>query len=245
MLLDSTFVLLSVSALLAGVLDATVGGGGFIIIPFLVFTGNTIQLAIGTSRLIFLMDSFSAVLGHARKGNINYQLALSYTISSIIGAPFGAYLTSTTSSETVSRLFGFFMLAMLLLIACKPNFGLQDKRSKGLIPSMIAGLFIGFMIGLLGGGVGVLIIMLMVFVSGTTVLLASGTSQVVVWITNIVALIAYHQKGFVDLKLGLALGFMAFVGAQVGVFIAHNVGNKWLRNLLIAITVVSALKLLL
>jgi uncharacterized membrane protein YfcA len=245
MVLEPTFVLLLLSALLAGILDATVGGGGFIIIPFFVFTGSSIQLAIGTSRLIFLLDSFSAVLGHARKRNIDYRVALSYTIPSVIGAPIGAYLTSITSSSVISRVFGLFMLAMLLLIACKPDFGLKDKRSKGLLPSLIAGLLIGFMIGLLGGGVGILIIMLMVFVSGTTVLLASGTSQVVVWLTNIVTLIAYQQKGFVDVKMGLILGFVAFLGAQLGVLVAHKVGNIWLRRLLMAVTVVSALKLLL
>ncbi|MBM3308985.1 MAG: sulfite exporter TauE/SafE family protein [Candidatus Altiarchaeales archaeon] len=245
MVFEPAFVLLLVSAVFAGMLDATVGGGGFVIIPFLVFTGNTIQLAIGTSRLIFLLDSFSAVLGHARKRNIDYRLALCYTIPSVIGAPVGAYVTSTTSSETISKVFGFFMLAMLFLIACRPDFGLKDRKPRRLLPSFIAGLLIGFMIGLLGGGVGILIIMLMVFVSGTTVLLASGTSQVVVWLTNIVTLIAYQQRGFVDVRMGLILGLTAFLGAQVGVLVAHKVGNIWLRRLLMAVTVVSALKLLL
>lgn len=242
---EPTFILLLFSALLAGMLDATVGGGGFIIIPYLVFTGSSIQLAIGTSRLMFLMDSFSAVVGHAIKRNIDYKIALVYCIPAVVGAPAGAFLTSTTPSEVISKVFGFFMIGMLMLILYKPRFGLEDRRPGRLMPSLVAGLIIGFMIGLLGGGVGILIIIALVFVSGTTMLLASGTSQVIVWVANIVALAAYYHNGFVDVKLGLILGAMSLVGAQIGVFVAHKVGNRWLRVLLIALTAVSAVKLLL
>ena len=241
---DVTFILLLLSSILAGGLDATVGGGGFVLIPFLVFLGSPIQLAIGTSRVIFLMDSFSAVVGHARKRSIDYKIAFCYSIPALLGAPIGAHITSVSSPETISKIFGFFMLAMLFLIASKPNFGLKNRKSRGLIPSLLAGFFIGFMIGLLGGGVGVLIIIALVFISGTTVLLASGTSQVIVWITNIVALVAYYSKGLVDLKLGLILGVMAIIGAQLGVIVAHKVGNRWLRILLIVITITAAIKLL-
>jgi len=242
---EPLFVLLQLASALAGLLDATVGGGGFILIPFMVFTGSAIQLAIGTSRLIFLMDSFSAVVGHARRGNIDYRLALAYSITSVAFVPVGAYVTAEAAPETVSTVFGLFMLAMLALVVWKPKFGLVDRRPTGVLPSLAAGSLIGFMIGLLGGGVGVLIIFALVLVSGTTILLASGTSQVIVWLSNVVALAAYYGRGLVDLRLGLILGLAALVGAQAGVVLAHRAGNRLLRILLIALTLASAVKLLL
>jgi len=245
MTFEFTTVLLALFAVLAGMLDATVGGSGLILIPFLVFTGDSIQLAIGTSRLIFLMDSFSAMLGHAAKKNIDWKLAAYYSIPSMLAAPVGAYVTSVTSSEVISKLFGVFMLAMLALILARPGAGVSDKRSMRVFPSVLAGFGIGFMIGLLGGGVGILIIMALVFVSGTTMLLASGTSQVIVWMTNIVALAAYYNSGLVDVKTGFILGVMAFLGAQLGVVVAHKAGNRWLKILLAVLSLASALKLLL
>lgn len=237
-------MLLLASAFLAGVFDSTVGGGGFVLIPALAFTGFSMQLAIGTSRVVFLMDSFSALLGHALRRNVDYRTALLYCIPAVAGAPLGAYLTSTSTSLSVSRLFGLFMLAMTILVVWRPRFGLAGGRMLGVLPSAAAGFLLGFLIGLLGGGVGVLIILALVFVSGLTVLLASGTSQLIVWVTNIVVLAAYYSSGFVDVKAGFMLGVAASAGAQAGVAFAHRIGNERLRLILMALTVLSAVKML-
>jgi uncharacterized membrane protein YfcA len=239
------FLLLLASAFIAGIFDATVGGGGFVLIPHMAFSGIPIQMAIGTSRLIFLMDSLSALVGHALRRNIDYKIGTAYSIAAMAAAPVGAYVTATSNPENISRLFGLFMLVMLAVIARKPEFGMEDKRSIKLIPSLACGLVIGFMIGLLGGGVGVLIILALVFVSGMPMLLASGTSQLIVWTANIITLLAYYSSNLVDINLGLSLGASALVGAQFGVHIAHKVGNKGLRIALILLTLASGLKLVL
>ncbi len=240
-----TLGLLVTCAFIAGIFDATVGGGGFILIPFLAFTGLTIQLAIGTSRLIFLMDSFSALVGHAGKKNIDCKTALTYVVASVFGAQLGAYATSHLPNGTMSLLFGLFMLSMLFLIIFNKNFGITDKRRmKRQIFNIPTGFFVGFLIGMFGGGVGIVIIILLVFVSGLTMLHASGTSQLVVFVTNISAIFAYWSYDLIDFKLGFVLGVAAMLGAQAGVVVAHKVGNEWLRRILILVTVVSALKLI-
>ncbi|MDD5112360.1 MAG: sulfite exporter TauE/SafE family protein, partial [Candidatus Altiarchaeota archaeon] len=175
--LEPSFMLLACSAFIAGVLDATVGGGGLILIPHMAFLGGSLRAAIGTSRVVFIMDSLSAVIGHLKKGNVDRNIALHYSLASVAAAPFGAYITARSPPELTARLFGVFIIAILALIAWKPRAGLEDRRSGKTLPSLAAGLLSGFMIGLLGGGVGVLLVLLMVFASGATFLLASGTSQ--------------------------------------------------------------------
>jgi len=172
--------LLVSAAFAAGVLDATVGGGGFLLIPALVLLGNPIAAAIGTSRVVFLMDSFSAFVGHARKRNVDYKIGLLYCVLSLVGAQYGARVTAAAPEQVMRNAFGFFMLAMLAAFMLKPRMGLADLRKKrSLWLNIPAGLFIGFMIGLFGGGVGVLLTLCLVLVSGTTVLLASGTQQTI------------------------------------------------------------------
>lgn len=236
---------LVVAAFIGGVLDATVGGGGFLVIPAIVFSGSVMQYAIGTSRLIFLMDSGSAMLGHARRSNIDYKLAATYGVFSIAGTQFGAYVSKSLPSAMLAKVFGFFMLAMLLAIILQPRMGLEKKAPKSRILAIPAGLLMGFLIGLFGGGVGVLIIVALVLISGATLLSASGTSQVIVFMSNVFALAAYYAYGLVDLKLGLLMGVAAFFGAQAGVQLAHRYGSGWLRMMLVAVTLASSVKLIL
>jgi uncharacterized membrane protein YfcA len=242
---DAVFFGIVVASFFAGVLDATVGGGGFILIPALVFAGNPIAAAIGTSRVVFLLDSFSAFVGHARKRNVDYKIGAMYCVLSVVGAQLGAAVTSKAPADFMGEAFGFFMLAMLFAFMLKPKMGLSDLwKKRGVWVNLPAGFFVGFMIGLFGGGVGVLLMLSLILVSGTTVLLASGTQQLVVWVTNISAVYAYHRYGLVDYNVGLILGFVALVGAQAGVYIAHKVGDRNLRLMLYAVTLASAAKLL-
>jgi hypothetical protein len=190
------------------------------------------------------MDSFSALVGHSLRRNVDYPTALLYCIPAVAAAPLGAYVTSASASFFVSRLFGAFMLAIILLVVLRPRFGLGGGRSLGVFPSMASGFFVGFMLGLLGGGVGILIVLSLVYVSGFTVLSASGTSQLIVWVTNIVVLAAYLHTGLVELEMGFMLGLAASAGAQAGVAFAHRLGNGRLMALLVALTVFSAVKLL-
>jgi len=241
-----SIILLCAGSLLAGVLDATVGGGGFIVIPALVFLGYPIAAAIGTSRIIFFLDSGSALVGHARKRNILWRTAALYCVLAVFAAQAGAHYTANTDSALMERLFGLFMVATIILFAVKPKMGLTDLRhTKGWTCGALAGAFIGFLIGFFGGGVGSIIIIALVMVSGLTVLQASGTSQLIVWVANISAIIAYWRLGLMDVRLGIILGACAFAGAQAGVYVAHRIGNARLKQLLFAVASVSAVKLLL
>jgi uncharacterized membrane protein YfcA len=191
---DSVFTLLCLAAFAAGALDATVGGGGFLLIPAMVFSGTPIAAAIGTSRVVFFLDSFSGFIGHARRGNVDYRIGLTYCALSLVGAQVGAAVTASVSGELMEKAFGFFMLAVLTVFALKPKAGLCDMRERR--PSwrnIPAGFFIGFMMGLFGVGVGVLLMLSLVLVSGTSILLASGTQQLIVWLTNVSAILAYGR----------------------------------------------------
>jgi len=191
------------------------------------------------------MDSFSAFVGHARRRNVDYKIGFTYCVLSLVGAQFGALLTASAPAVLLQKAFAFFMLSMLIVFLLKPKMGLRDRRAgRSLWGGVFAGLFIGFMIGLFGGGVGVLLILCLVFVSGTTVLLASGTQQLIIWVTNFSAIYAYHRFGLIDYRLGVSLGFFALVGAQLGVRVAHAIGNNNLRRMLFIVVVASALKLL-
>ena len=72
--MSPNYFLLVGSGVLVGIAAAFTGlGGGFIMVPLLLFFGYAAQKAVGTSFLAILMISISAVLAHNKLQNIDYK----------------------------------------------------------------------------------------------------------------------------------------------------------------------------
>ncbi|WP_456325870.1 sulfite exporter TauE/SafE family protein [Desulfonauticus submarinus] len=65
-------------------------GGGFLMVPILLFLGYKAQQAVGTSFLAILIISFSALIAHNKLDNVNYKIGLLLGFGGIIGAQLGA-----------------------------------------------------------------------------------------------------------------------------------------------------------
>ena len=107
-----------------GILTGIVGiGGGFLIIPALVFFVKLpMKKAVATSLFIIALKSligFTGDLGHLE---INWSFLLVFTLISILGIFMGVYLTSFIASEKLKRSFGWFVLLMAIGIFCKEVF---------------------------------------------------------------------------------------------------------------------------
>jgi uncharacterized membrane protein YfcA len=106
------FVLLA-SGIVVGVGAAFTGlGGGFLMVPFLLFLGFTAQRAVGTSFLAILLISISAVVAHNRLQNIDYKVALLLGIGGVIGAQVGARIVEHVSTGQFRRLFAVLLVGL-------------------------------------------------------------------------------------------------------------------------------------
>ena len=67
------FIMLA-SGILVGIGAAFTGlGGGFLLVPLLLFLGYTAQKAVGTSFLAILVISISALIAHNKFANVDYK----------------------------------------------------------------------------------------------------------------------------------------------------------------------------
>ena len=109
-----------------GVLTGLVGaGGGFLIIPALVFfAGLSMRLAIGTSLFIIAAKSLIGFIGDLQ-GNqtIDWHLLIGFTVASVIGIFVGIYINRFFSSAKLKKGFGWFVLVMGIYIVVKELFG--------------------------------------------------------------------------------------------------------------------------
>jgi hypothetical protein len=67
-------------------------GGGFLMTPLLILIGIPPPVAVATQAPQILASSFSGVLGHLRRGNVDVRMGLVLIIGGVIGSALGVWL---------------------------------------------------------------------------------------------------------------------------------------------------------
>jgi hypothetical protein len=104
-----------------GVLTGFLGvGGGFLIVPALVFFGGLgMKQAIGTSLLVITLNSVAGFAGHMQHGNFDVRLAALVTLFAVTGVVIGTRLAHRTSPARLRQWFAWFVLAVAALLVIK------------------------------------------------------------------------------------------------------------------------------
>ena len=116
---------LGLIGLIVGLVTGFLGaGGGFLIIPALIFFGGVqMKQAIGTSLLIIAINSLSGFTGDLLNGvKIDITLMFSITLMAVIGMLIGSAFSRKIDGNRLKSVFGWFVLAMGLLIISKELF---------------------------------------------------------------------------------------------------------------------------
>ena len=109
----STFVVLIIIGLLAGILSGLVGvGGGIIMIPLLIILlGLTQHQAQGTALFAMLPPiGILAAMNYFKQGFVKWEYAVVIALTFVIGGDFCSKLSLSLPPQTVRRVFGVVML---------------------------------------------------------------------------------------------------------------------------------------
>ena len=106
--------ILIVEGLLIGFITGLVGaGGGFLIIPALVWlTGLPFKTAVGTSLLIIAINSLLGFVGDVLNYQMDWRFLLTLTTLAALGILIGNSLQKKISAVALRKSFGWFILAM-------------------------------------------------------------------------------------------------------------------------------------
>jgi hypothetical protein len=94
-------------------------GGGFLMIPILLFMGYSAQKAVGTSFLAILVIAVSALVAHNKLSNVDYRAGLLLGVGGIIGAQVGARLLMHVSTGNFKKIFAIILVGLAAYVFFK------------------------------------------------------------------------------------------------------------------------------
>src|SRR5579863_1016100 len=115
-------ILLFIAAMLGGTLNSVAGGGSFITVPSLIFSGVPAIQSNTTSTVALWPGSIASISAYRRElAKLNRVVVLTLGITSLFGGIFGAILLLSTSQSTFLYLLPYLMLVATLLFAFSPR----------------------------------------------------------------------------------------------------------------------------
>ena len=104
--------LMTLFGVLVGVGASFTGlGGGFLMVPLLIFLGYSAPKAVGTSFMAILVISLSALAAHGKLAHVDYKTGIFLGIG-IIGAQVGSRFIDYVSTGSFKKIFAGILVAL-------------------------------------------------------------------------------------------------------------------------------------
>lgn len=94
-------------------------GGGFLMVPLLLYMGFNAQKAVGTSFLAILVISASALIAHNKLANVDYKVGIMLGIGGIVGAQLGAIMVQHVSTDLFKKIFAGILIGLAFYLFFK------------------------------------------------------------------------------------------------------------------------------
>ena len=232
-------------SLVAGFIDAVVGGGGLIQLPALLLQLPTTALPIilGTNKIAALSGTSVAAMQYARRISFNFPLLFVISGVAFISSHLGAQLASKIDPTTFRPLILLILILMAIYTYLKKDLGTQRGKAVRLSKQYLYGsfmaLFIGFYDGFIGPGTGSFFVLAFVVFLGFEFVQASAYAKFVNCMTNFSAVMVFVMQGNYLLSIALLMAVCNVLGNVVGSMLALKKGNAFVR--LFFLIVVSAM----
>lgn len=230
----------------ASVIGTLVGGGSLLSIAFLIFLGLPPQVAIATDRFGSLGQAITAFFKFLKAKRIVWKYVLLFAVLSFAGSLIGANILLKIDTSILKNIVGILILLLLPVLFLKREVGVE--RGKINTSKMIVGavlyLLVQILTGFLGGGTGTLIFYILMICFGLTIIEASATQLIPVFILNISSVVIFAMHGIIDYRLGIALLAGMATGGYLGAHLALKKGDVWVKRVFFLLLVFMGLKLL-
>jgi len=243
----SHIALLLAAAFVAGALNAVAGGGSFLTLPALVFTGVPPVVANATGTVALLPGYAAGAWGFKDDMAPPPGLSMRQVVAlSLLGGSAGAALLLFTPDATFRKVVPWLLLAATALFAFGPQLRAwaAGKNAAHAAPSTgkaaLGMLAVAIYGGYFNGGLGILLLALFGLLGQTQLNAMNGMKNVVSALLTAIAVAIYAVGGIVEWPQALLMMVAATAGGYGGARVARRIPAPVLRWGIVATGLVMA-----
>lgn len=228
-------ILLCAFALMAGFVDAVVGGGGLIQLPaaLLFLPGVPFPTLLGTNKFASFFGTSMAVQRYARHVVIEWRTVAPAALIAFFCALLGSRAVTLLDPAILRPLVLGLLIAVALYVFLVRDLGLihqpkhPPRKTRWL--ALLIGAVLGFYDGFFGPGTGSFLIFAFVGILGFDFLSASASAKAINWCTNLASIIYFGTTGHLLFGIGAAMAISNVIGAMLGAQLVIRKGSAFVR----------------
>jgi len=237
-------VLIFLAAATGSAVNSVAGGGTLVTFPAIVWLGLSPLVANATSTVALWPGAVGSMWGYRGELAGSRRWLVWFTIPSIAGGAFGAWLLLHTSSRRFDAIVPFLVLgATVLFVVQRPLTrwlapGRVEFAGNGELPRpawwvLAAQFAVGVYGGYFGAGIGILMLATLGAMGLTGIHRMNGLKNWGGMCMNGVAAVAFAANGLVVWPVAAVMTAGALAGGYVGARLALRAGAAWVRRAVI------------
>ena len=233
--------------MLAGIVDAVIGGGGMVQLPalFAVYPAAIPAALFGTNKLSAAVGTTGAAMQYTRSVSAPWSIIVPAAIVAFLAAVLGATAILMLPAEPLRKALPFILLA-LLIYTLKSNIGLEHlprhARGKEIAIATSGSSAIGFYDGFFGAGTGAFYKLLFVRGLGYDFINAAAPAKFTNVASNLGAVLVFVLAGQMLWGVAAFMALTNFIGGQIGSRVALKYGSGFIRAAFIVVVSLLILK---
>lgn len=210
------------------------GGGSFITLPALLYSGITPVLANTTSAAVLLPGYLGSVIGFKNTfSTLDLKKLIPLLALTIIFSIGGAYLLINSSDEFFLQFIPFLILIATLLFLFNPSSELASVNSSASLPQKIGLSIVSTYGGYFNGGLGIALLSVLSLGSQFSLKQMSAVKSLISFLITTVSVCVFLFNGFIVWSYVVYMIIFSVLGGFTGAKLTEVLPTKLVRNFII------------
>jgi len=227
-------LLVCLAAFLAGGLNSLAGGGSFITLPALLYSGITPVLANTTSAAVLLPGYIGSVIGFKNTfSTLDLKKLIPLLALTIIFSIGGAYLLINSSDEFFLQFIPFLILIATLLFLFNPTSERASVNTSASLPQKIGLSIVSTYGGYFNGGLGIALLSVLSLGSQFSLKQMSAVKSLISFLITTVSVCVFLFNGFIVWSYVVYMIIFSVLGGFTGAKLTEVLPTKLVRKFII------------
>lgn len=235
----SSYILITIAAFFAGVLNAIAGGGSFLTLPALIFAGVPPVAANATSTLAVFPGYLGSAVGFRGDiARVPRAMVFRYVVIALIGGLLGSLILLATSDRLFSAIVPWLLLAATLLFA----FGdwVRARLSGISLPEKSALMAVSIYGGYFNGGLGIILLSLFSALGMRDLNQMNGLKSGLSFVLSAISVTTFAVAGIIYWSEAGVMMVASTAGGYAGAHVAKALPKKIIRGFIVVIGLIMA-----